>query len=207
MGPDPGVASEVLDGQQGPAGQPVAGREQDPGRVGEQRHQLDVVGRRVGLEAVLEHQGHVQLPGGQPPEGGAAVDQLVLHRELGQPGLGEGAHLGGELGEGGEEGAQADPAAAQPGQLGQLLGGQGQPVEDGVGVLDQQPAGLGRPDPLAGAAQQLGAGLAFQQGDLAGHGRLGQSQGLAGGRERPVGDHRAQGREPADVEHAQSLER
>ncbi len=154
VGPDPGLAGQVPEGEHRPVGQRMAGREQDPGGVGEQRHQLDVGGRRVGLEAVLEHEGNVQLPGGQPPEGGAAVDQLVLQVQVGQAGLGEGGHRRGELGEGGEEGAEPDPPPPQPGQLGQLRLGQGQAVENDLGMLGQQPAGLGRPGPLAGPADQ-----------------------------------------------------
>jgi hypothetical protein len=184
----------------------VPDRQQHPGRVGEQRHQLDVGWGRVGLEAVLEHQRQVELPGGQLPEGGAPVDQLVLDGQVGQAGLRERRHRGREQGEGGEEGAEPDPAAAQPGQLGQLLLGQGQPVQDGPGVLGQQPAGLGGAGAGATPADQLGAGLALQQGDLAGDGRLGQPQRLAGGRERPALQHRPQGGQPAHIEHAQSLE-
>jgi hypothetical protein len=59
---DPGVLSELVSPDRGPAGEAVAGGQQDARGVGEQRDELDVLGGRFGLELVLED----VVPGSRP---------------------------------------------------------------------------------------------------------------------------------------------
>jgi hypothetical protein len=61
----------------------------------------------------------------------------VLEIEVGQPRLGERGHRRRELRERGEEGPEPHPPSSQPGQLSQLRLGQGQPVEDRLGMSRQ----------------------------------------------------------------------
>jgi hypothetical protein len=91
---NPGVAGQVGGGHRVRAGEPVAGGQQHPRRIGEQRDDLDVLGRRVRFE--LADDRDVEFAGGQAPEGGAAVHELVLDdvmlaaKQLGMAGLQDG---------------------------------------------------------------------------------------------------------------------
>jgi hypothetical protein len=143
-------------------------------------HDLDVIGCRVGLELVLEDDGDVQLAVDQTGEGGGTVDEVVvddlvlLTEQIGVAVLQHHRDLGRQVYQGGEEGSETDVAAAQAGEIGDLRLGECEPAEDGLGMLDQQPARLGSQDSATAAAYQLRADLALQQGDLPRHRGLGQ---------------------------------
>jgi hypothetical protein len=149
-------------------------------------HDLDVVGWRIRLELVLEHDGDVQLAGGQPGEGRPTVDELVaddlrlLTDQVRVAVLQHRCDLGGQIDQCGEEGSETDVAAAQAGEISDLRLSQRKPAEDGLGMLGQQPARLGSEDSATAAADQLGTGLALQQGNLPRHRGLGQLQRVAG---------------------------
>ena len=110
-----------------------------------------------------------------------------------------GARLGGEVHERAEEGPEADPAAAQPGHLGDLLLGQREARENRVGVIGEQLSGLRGMHALAGAPHQLGTDLALEQGDLPRDGRLGERELPAGRGEGAQCHHGPQGRELGQV--------
>src|SRR5215207_3549285 len=67
------------------------------------------------------------------------------------------------------EGADAEAAAVEAGQRLELMLGGGEPVEDDLGVLDQQLAGRREPDPAGAALDQARAGLGLERRDLARH--------------------------------------
>jgi hypothetical protein len=78
-----------------------------------------------------------------------------------------GRQLRGQPSQGREERAEPDPPAAQAAQLGELLLRARELPEDDVGVLDQQPAGLGGADAAACPLHELEADLALEQGPAA----------------------------------------
>jgi hypothetical protein len=163
---NPCLGAEVVELERRPCRQRMVGGKQHADRVLEERHQLDLAGRRLGLEVVLVHDRHVELAGRQPPERLAAIDERVDDHEPGVPASEHSAGLRGEVDERGEEGAEADPAATQPGDLGDLLLGQRQARQDRLGVVGEQLAGLRGVDALACAPDELRADLALEQRDL-----------------------------------------
>jgi hypothetical protein len=210
--PDPGVVGEVAQRDGGGVGQWVGGGEQQPGRVGEQVDDLDVLRWRGRFELVLEHDGDVQLTRCQSGERGGAVDEFVVdHRvlvveQLGMPCLQQRGQFGGQVHECGEERPESDGAPAESGVLGELRLGEREPSEHGVRVLGQQPSRLGGMDAGAGAVHELGAGLSFEQRDLAGHRGLGEQQGLRRRRERAVLDDGTQRGQLADIQHNETFD-
>jgi hypothetical protein len=103
------------------------------------------------------------------------------------------------------ERGQPQAPAAQAGDRLQLGLGLAQAGEDGLGVAHERLAGLRQAHPARVALDQHGAGLAFQGGDLLGHGRLGEGERLRGGREGAADGDLAQHAHAADVEHQLSL--
>ena len=213
MGPDPRLAAKVADIDERLCGQRMAAGQQHAQDVVEERQELDVGRWRVGLEGVLEDDRDVELAGGQAAEGVGAVDEhvfdhLLLAGEEGRVvGLQACGERGGEEDEGGEERAEPHAPGAESGEVGDLRFGELEAIEDHVGVLGQQPACFGGLHALLSAPDQLRADALLEQRHLPGHRRLRETDGVPGGRERPVRDDRPQGRELADVEHARSLER
>ena len=105
----------------------------------------------------------------------------------------------------GRERADPQPAAVEARERLELVLGGGEPVEDHVGVLDQQLAGRGQPDAARAALDQPGPGLGLERRDLARDGGLGERERVSGGRERAVGGDLAQDAQAADVKHAASV--
>ena len=151
---------------------------------------------------MLEHDRDVELAGRQTTEGGSTVDEVVLDHEPGVAVPQEHADLRGQVDERVEERPEADTAAAQARQLGDLLLGGGDAAEDLAGVLGEHPPGLRRVDALARPPHELRPELLLEQGDLAGDGGLRERQRRTRARERSVLNHRPQG---GELDHVQPV--
>ena len=89
--------------------------------------------------------------------------------------------------------------------LGELAGGELEPVRDDVGVVEQQRAGRRERQAAGPALEQLRAGLALQRGDLLGDGGLRQRQRLGRAREGSQPRDLAEGEHAARIDHSFSL--
>jgi hypothetical protein len=103
------------------------------------------------------------------------------------------------------ERTEPQAAARQAGERLELRLGRRQPVEDRVGVLEQQLPGERQPDAARAAVDQLRPRLELERGDLARDGGLGERERRGGRRERAAASNLAQDHETADVEHAISV--
>jgi hypothetical protein len=170
--PDPGVPRELPRAHRAGAGEPVPGGQEYARRIREELHELDAVGCARGLEGVLEDDREVEVSGDECTQRGGAVDERVLDddglggEELGVALLEERGDLGREIDERGEERPEPQAPAPQPRDVRHLRLGEGEPAEDRLGVLDEQPPGLGGHDALLRAAHELRADLALEQRDL-----------------------------------------
>ncbi len=130
--------------------------------VVEQVGELQVRAQRAGQRLEVVDQRQVDVAAAQALDGlgGLGLDHAQL--DLGVALVELATARGSERGAGALEAGQAQPAAAQAGQLGQLVLGALEPGQDGVGVGQQRAAGLGEAHAARRAVQQLGAGLALQ---------------------------------------------
>ena len=136
------------------------------------------------------------------PEDDRHVDRAAAHRRLGlrrlqldeadvqprRPRVQGHQHRRQQHRGGGREGGDPHEARREPGQGRQLLVGDGQPLDDGVGVAQQHPARLRQGDPATGANDERDAGVGLQPADVLAHGRLRPAQGAGrpGERARPA---------------------
>jgi hypothetical protein len=187
-------------------GQRVGRREQHVHRVVEQRVEVDPRhdGRR--LEVVLEDDGEVELATPDPVEGGDPVHEVVDQPDPGRIAVEDGADLRGQVHQGGQEGPEAHRSPARPAEFAHLLLGPVELTEGDLGMGEQHPSGLGGHHPAPGAQHQHGIELAFEQADLPRDRRLGQVQGVRGGREGAVLHDRTERQELRDIEHAENFE-
>ena len=100
------------------------------------------------------------------------------------------------------EDAEADGAAAEPGELADAPGGVLDRAEAAGGVAGERPAGLGGDDAAAGAHEEVGAERLLELADLLRDGGLGDAQLLGRRRERAELERRA---EAADLLQRQKL--
>ena len=121
MGAHPRLADEVAEPERPARAEWMVRGKQDADRVIEERHELDLGGHGLGLEIVLADDRHVEGSGTQAAQRGAAIHERIDDHHLRMALPQHGARLGGEVHERAEEGPEADPAAAQPGHLGDLL--------------------------------------------------------------------------------------
>jgi hypothetical protein len=150
------------------------------------------------------HDGHVDL---------ARADLAQAHlpgrlpQQQGQAGVGPqpvGQHRG-ERDRRGRERADHDPAGRILGlgrDIGLGLFDQGQ---DALGVVREPPAGVGQLGPPRGPVQQRRPGLAFQRGQLLGHGRRGVTEGGRGGGDAAPSGELLQQAQAMQVEHKKTL--
>ena len=137
--------------------------------VVEEMDELDVGGRGVGFEGVLEDDRDVELGGCECAQGGTAVDEHVFDdvvlpvEELGVARFEPGGELGREEDQRGEERSESHVSGAQAGELRDLRFGKLEPVEDDGRVLDQQLPRLGGVDTLLRASHQLRADASLEQ--------------------------------------------
>ena len=122
----------------------------------------------------------VDLPGAQQRAGlvGLGLDHAQLH--LGVAAVEHGDGLRHQRGAGTLEAREAQPAAAQPGDRGQLLLGSVQAAEDRVGVLHERTARIREAHAARAAVHQTGAGLALERRDVLADRRLGEAERLRG---------------------------
>lgn len=146
--------------------------QEDAEGVVEERDELDVRRRGIGLECVLEDDGDVELGGDQAAQRGCAVDERVFDHvvraaeERGVARFQQGRQLGGQVDQRGQERAEAHVSGAQAGEVGDLGFGELDPSEDRVGVLDEQSPGLRRVHAVLATAHKLDAEAPLQQRDL-----------------------------------------
>ena len=163
--------------------------------------ELEVRGERARHRVVVVDERQVDLPGAQQRAGlvGLGLDHAQLH--LGVAAVEHGHGLRHERGAGALEAGEAQPAAAQPGDGGQLLLGRVQAAEDRVGVLHERAAGVGEAHAARAALDEPGAGLALEGGHVLADRRLGEAERLGGRGERALRRHLAKDLHAAHVEH------
>ena len=162
-------------------------RERDQHRLVEKMSQLDplVLERKPRVRA--DH-GEVKITGLEARElaGRGALDQR--RRDVGVPGAKGRERPRHELGVGRRESAHAKLPGLEPAERRDLTTSCAQTVEDGLRVREERAACVGQPHAAAGQpVEQRRADVVLERGDLAGDGRLGVLERLAGGGERAAG--------------------
>ena len=166
-----------------------------------ERGQLEVRGERARHRVVVVDERQVDLPGAQQRAGlvGLGLDHSQL--DLRMAAVEHGHGLRHERGAGALEAGEPQPAAAQPGDRGQLLLGGVQAAEDRVGVLHERATGVGQAHAAGAALDEPGAGLALERRHVLADGRLREAQRLRGRGERALRRDLAKDLHAAHVEH------
>ena len=182
-------------------GERMVGGEDHVVGVLHQRRELEVRGERARHRVVVVDEREVDLSGAQQRAGlvGLGLDHAQLHLRVAT--VEDGHGLRHERGAGTLEAGEAQPAAAQPGDRGQLLLGGVQAAEDRLGVLHERAAGVREADAARAALHEPGAGLALEGGHVLADRRLGEAERLRGRGERALCGDLAKDLHSAHVEH------
>ncbi len=198
---DPVVVAEFGEGDPGPVGQPVSGRDGDVDGVVQQVGPGQLGGHRHPLVVPVDRQRQVEVPA---HDGGHALLGLLLTHQgpqFGMFGAQHGEDLGQQPAHGGREGADPQLADGTP-PLGLDVGlGQLHLGNDPGRVIGEQPPGVGEPDPAPAPGQQRLADLPLQLGHLLGHGGGGDMEPVGGAADRTMAGEGVEGTQALQVQH------
>jgi hypothetical protein len=173
-----------------------------PHRVGGQLVVVEFRATVLRVAGVLLEECQVEFVRDQPGEGGFrfAFGHLDPKGGMGRGQGGEGSRD--DRVRGGVEGGHPDGAADAGGRGVQVGPGLLEPLQDGLGVLDESLGGRGQPDAAARSFEQRYAGFGFQHAELLGDGRRGIGEGVGNGGEGAAVLELPQQPEPVQVQHA-----
>ncbi len=128
--------------------------------------ELEVLAERVRHRLEVVDEGEVDVSAAQALLGvlGLALDHAQIHVGMAVVELGHGARH--ERGAGALEAGEAEAAAAQAREGGEVVLGALDAREDRVGVRDERPPGVGEPHAAWAALEKGGADLTFQRRHL-----------------------------------------